>query len=248
MKFSPVSVGILLVVGLNGFGQAGADMKQTGTPRVSVAPVSQTSPQDIAKEALSAHGGDKLKKLQTLLVKGSVDVNFQGQALPGAFSTAVSGDKYYFEIITAVQQLKQVYDGRQTSSSIQGFSLPPVTSLGFPLLPRIGDPGYVIGALPDAVKKRKGFRMTTPEGFYTDFIVDEKTGQIKSYEAKWLNGEQSITTSVEIDTFLTVDGISIPQKYSQRFDLGPLTAYANFKAKDIKVNSTIEDSAFAVSK
>jgi hypothetical protein len=213
-----------------------------------VADAAALTPADIAKAVQAAHGGEKLKKLQTFLVKGAVDVTFQGQSLPGAFSTAVSGEKYYFEIITAVQQLKQVYDGRDTSSSLQGFSLPPVTSLGFPLLVKIGESAYPISALPDNAKKRKGFRMTTPEGFYTDFIVDEKTNQIKSYEAKWMTGNQTISTSVEIDKFLTVDGIAVPKDYAQRFDLGPLTAYANFKAKDIKINSTIEDSAFTIGK
>jgi hypothetical protein len=206
-----------------------------------------STPADLAKAVLAAHGGDKLKKLQSFLVKGSVDVSFQGQSLPGAFSTAFSGEKYYFEIVTAVQQLKQVYDGQRTSSSLNGFSLPPVTSLGFPLLPKIGDAGYVVAALPDG--KRKGFRMTTPEGFYTDFIVNDKTGQVKSYESKWMDdGGRTITTSVEIDEFLTVDGLLVPKRYSQRFDLGPIAAYASFKAKDIKINTAIENSAFTIGK
>lgn len=213
------------------------------------APVSTAaSPTDVAKAVLAAHGGDKLKKMQTFLVKGGVDVSFQGQSLPGAFSTAFSGDKYFFEIVTAVQQLKQVFDGVNTSSSLPGFSLPPVTSLGFPLLPKIGEAGYAVTELPEASKKRKGFRMTTPEGFYTDFFIDEKTNQIKAYESKWMDGDRAITTSVEIDEFMTVDGIAIPKKYAQRFDLGPITAYVNFKAKDIKVNSPIEDSAFKMGK
>jgi hypothetical protein len=225
---------------------------QTGAAKpaekaTAVTAAAATSPTDLAKSVLAAHGGDKLKKLHSFMVKGAADVSFQGQSLPGAFSTAFSGDKYYFEIVTAVQQLKQVYDGQNTSLSIQGFSLPPVTSLGFPLLPKIGDAGYTIAALPDA--KRKGFRMTTPEGFYTDFIVNDKTGQIKSYEAKWMAGNnQTISTSVEIDELMTVDGVTVPKKYSQRFDLGPIVAYVNFKAKDVKVNSPIEDSVFTVGK
>ncbi|MEQ1923740.1 MAG: hypothetical protein ABL952_14635 [Pyrinomonadaceae bacterium] len=198
-----------------------------------------------AKAAFAAHGGDKLKKMKTMLVKGSVDVNTFGQATPGAFSTAISGDKYYFEI-NSIQQLKQVYDGRETFSSIQGFSLPPVTSLGIPLLARLGDEGYVVSALPATSKKKRGFRLTTPEGFYTDFGVDEKTSQVKSYESAFeLNG-RVVTTSVEVDEFLTVEGVVLPKKYAQRFDLGPITAYANFKAKEILVNTKIEDSAFAI--
>ena len=96
------------------------------------------------------------------------------------------------QIVSAVQQLKQVYDGKNTYSSIQGFSLPPVTSLGFPLLPRVGDKGYAISAL-DGKKKQRGFRITTPEGFYTDFIVDEKTNQIKGYESAYDVGGRIVT-------------------------------------------------------
>ena len=165
---------------------------------------------------------------------------------PEFFSTAISGDKYYFEINSAVQSLKQIYDGRQTYSSIPGFSLPPLTSLGFPLLVKIGDAGYLITALGDDKKKRKGFRMTTPEGFYTDFFVDEKTSQIKGYESRYEVNGGVVTTSVEIDEFQIVEGLVVPKKYSQRFDLGQVTAYANFKTKVILVNSPIDDDAFTI--
>jgi hypothetical protein len=238
---------LILLVSISLFAQEGTS-KGPVASKSTAGSAAALVPSDLAKAVLAAHGGDKLKKMQTLLVKGSVDVSVQGQAMPGAFSTAVSGEKYYFEIVTAMQQLKQVFDGRETSSSLQGFSLPPVTSLGFPLLTKVGDNGYEIAALPEGSKKKKGFRMTTPEGFYTDFFVDEKTSQIKGYEAKWITGNQTISTSVEIDEFLTVEGVAVPKKYAQRFDLGPLTAYANFKAKDIKINSKIEDSAFAIGK
>lgn len=238
---------LLLVIALSMTAATAA--AQNGGPAAAPAKAAvpaAASPADLAKAVLAAHGGDKLKKLQSFLVKGSVDLGFQGQSVAGVFSTAFSGEKYYFEIVTPIQQLKQVYDGKSTSSSLQGFTLPPVTSLGFPLLPKIGDSGFVVESLPEGSKKKRGFRITTPEGFYTDFFVDEKTGQIKGYEAKWMNGNQAITTSVEIDEFLTVDGVVVPKKYAQRFDLGPISAYATFKAKDIKINSTIEDSAFTI--
>lgn len=209
-------------------------------------PAAGSDPMVAAKAAVAAHGGDKLRKMTTLTVKGSVDLNTFGQAMPGAFSTAISGEKYYFEI-NSVQQLKQVYDGRETFSSIQGFSLPPVTSLGLPLLARVGDEGYKVSPLPATSKmKKKGFRVTTPEGFYTDFGVDEKTSQIRSYESAFEVGGRVVTTSVEIDEFQTVEGVVVPKKYAQRFDLGQITAYANFKAKEILVNTKIDDSAFAI--
>ncbi len=204
-------------------------------------------PTELANATLAIHGGDKLKKMNSLVLKGAADLTFNGQAVPGAFSTAISGEKYYFEITTAIQSLKQIFDGTQTYSSIPGFSLPPVTSLGFPLLRQIGEKGYLIGSLPEGAKKKKGFRITTPAGFYTDFFINEKTGQLKGYESKWMDeANRAITTSVEIDESQTVDGLIVPKKYAQRFDLGPITAYANFNAKTVLVNSAIEDSAFTI--
>lgn len=202
-----------------------------------------------ANATLAAHGGDKLKQLKSLVMKGSADLTFMGQAMPGAFSTAVSGDKYYFELTSAVQSLKQVCDGRETYSSIQGFALPPVTSLGFPVLQRIGDTGYKVSELGELLKKKnRGFRITTPEGYYTDFFVDEKTNQIKGYESSYEIGGRVVTTSVAVDEVQTVDGVVVPKKYSQRFDLGQITAYANFKTKEILVNSKLTDDAFAIPK
>ena len=60
-----------------------------------------------------------------------------------------------------------------------------------------------------------------------------------------MNG-RSITTSVEIDKYRVVEGITIPEKYSQRFDAEQLTVYADFKAKEIVVNSEIKDSIFTL--
>ena len=204
------SLTIVYLFALASFAQPGTAPK-TGAADKSAA-AAPNAAMDTAKLVLAAHGGDKLRKLTSFVQKGSADLTFMGQAIPGAFSMAFSGEKYYFEITSAVQSLKQIYDGNQTYSSLPGFSLPPITSLGFPLLPRIGDTGYVISALVEDKKKRKGFRMTTPEGFYTDFYVDEKTNQIKGYESKYDVNGTMISTSVEIDEFQTVDGIVVPKK------------------------------------
>lgn len=206
------------------------------------------SPIGLAKATLAAHGGEKLKNIKTLVMKGSLDMNVFNQVTAAAFSIAISGEKYSFEINNPFQPMKQTYDGSQTFSTIQGFQLPPVTSLGFPVLPKVGVEGYTITALSDLKKKRKGFRITTPDGFYTDFFIDEKTSQIKGYESSYVVNDRAVTTSVEIDEFQTVEGILVPKKYSQRFDLGNITAYANFKTKDILVNAQIEDSVFAMPK
>jgi hypothetical protein len=200
----------------------------------------------MAKAALTAHGGDKFKQMKSIVMKGSVDINVSNQVLPGAFSIALSGEKYYFEISSIVQSIKQIYDGQQTYCSINGFMVPPPTSVGFAVLARVGDAGYVVTPYGDEKKKRKGFRITAPDGFYTDFYVDEKTGQVKGYESAFEVNQRLVTTSAVIEQVETIDGVTVPKKYSQRFDLGSLTAYANFNTKDVKVNPEMEATAFAI--
>lgn len=225
-------------------GQAAKNEK----PTMTAVTVASNTPLDLAKATLAAHGGDKLKNVKTLVMKGSLDMNVFNQVTPAAFSIAISGEKYSFEINNPFQPMKQTYDGVRTFSTIQGFQLPPVTSLGFPLLPKVGVEGYAISALAESKKKHRGFRITTPDGFYTDFYIDEKTNQIKGYESSYVIGERNVTTSVDVDEFQTVDGIVVPKKYSQRFDLGSITAYANFKTKDIIINAPIDDGVFAMPK
>lgn len=198
---------------------------------------------EAAKAAYIAHGGDKLKTIKTLVIKGSVDVSVQNNVLPGGFSTVISGDKYMLDIQTAFQSIKQTYNGDHTISSLPSMTLPPVTTLGFPLLIKYGDKGYVASALPDG-KKGYGFRLTAPDGFFTDFWIDEKTKLIKKYESAYEMNGRTFTTSIEVDKLRIAEGITVPEKYSQRFDLGQITAYANFKAKDILFNSPIDDAVF----
>ncbi|MBK8464502.1 MAG: hypothetical protein IPL32_01600 [Chloracidobacterium sp.] len=245
MKIFSVFALLILLLSINSFAQKGPAAK--AVPEKTVTAVEST-PLELAKAAVVAHGGDKLKNLKSLLLRGSVEVNGGSSmmTIPATFMLAISGDKYVFELNNPIQPLKQISDGKDTSSS--GYQLPPMTSLGFPLLMRVGQTGYVVASLPEATKNKKGFRITTAEGFYTDFFVDEKTRQIKGYESAYDVDGRTATTSVEIDEFQTVEGVIVPKRYSQRFDLGQITAYANFKTKDILVNSQIEDSVFAISK
>lgn len=204
----------------------------------------------LAKAVFTAHGGDKLKKMKTLVIRGSVDVTSSAfpQAIAGGFATVISGSKYILDIQTPFQSLKQVYDGETTTSSLPGITLPPVTSLGFPMLPKLGDSGYLVSPLPEAKRKQKGFRMTGPDGFFTDFLIDEKTNLIRAYESSYEFNGRSFSTSVEVDKNRIVDGITVPEKYSQRFDLGGISAYSSFKAKEILVNSEIDSAVFSTPK
>ena len=220
-------------------------------PSASPAPVKSFAAEtEMAKLALAAHGGDKLRAMKTLVVRGSVDVtaSVSAQAFPATFVTIFAGEKYRIEIANPFQPLKQVFDGTQTSSTVRGgFTLPPINRLGLPLLQHLGEQGFVITALPESKAKKKGFRMTSPEGLYTDFYLDEKTNQIKGYDSSYEIDGRSVTTAVEIDKYRVVDGITLPEKYAQRFDTEQLTIYANFKAKEILVNSEVKDSVFSLS-
>ncbi|HEY0430069.1 MAG TPA: hypothetical protein VGC76_19960 [Pyrinomonadaceae bacterium] len=219
--------------------------KQT-TTATTVAISKTSTPMELAKAALAAHGGDKFKNMKTLIVRGSAEISGSPtQVISATFDTVFSGDKYRLEIINPMQPFKQVYDGQQTYSSMPNFQLPPLNRLGLPLLPKIEEKGFTVSELPEK-GKNLGFRITSPEGYYTDFFLDEKTAQVKSYSAKYEVRGHEITTSVEIDKLKDVDGILIPEKYSQRFELGQLTMYANFKAKEILVNTAVADDVFVM--
>ena len=42
-----------------------------------------------------------------------------------------------------------------------------------------------------------------------------------------------------------VEGVLVPERYVQRFDTEQVTIYANFKAKEIQVNTPIADDVFS---
>jgi hypothetical protein len=203
---------------------------------------------DLAKLAYAAHGGDKFRAVKTMVIRGSVDLTSTAfnQALPSAFSMAIAGEKYRIELANPIQSFKQTFDGVQTYTSVPaGFSLPPINRLGLPLLQRFGDEGFTVSSLPEGAKKKYGFRITAPDGYFTDFFLDEKTKQVKSYEAAYEFSGRLFTTSVEIGKYRDVAGVLLPEKYSQRFDLGQLTVYGDFKSKDILINTELAADVFS---
>lgn len=200
---------------------------------------------ELAEKALEAHGGKKYKEMKTLSISGDVDVTASmiNQPIPATFITIFSGDKYRLEINNPFQPLKQSYDGIETYSSVgRGFTLPPINRLGLPMLQRLGDEGYKVSELADS--KKYGFRLTSPDGFFTDFYLNKRNDQVKGYDSTYTVNNREVSTVVEIDKYVERDGVVIPQKYAQRFDLGQMTVYAEFKAKEILVNIEIEDSVF----
>ena len=245
MNKLPAIVGLIVLCTTVGFSQK---------PGAKIAPAASvdTKAADaealvLAKAALSAHGGDKFKGIKTLVVRGSVEMTSAAfpQAIPGGFSLAYTGEKYRMEFSTIVQSFKQTFDGVQTNTNVpSGFALPPINRLGLPLLQRLGDEGFVVSALPATSKKKLGFRITAPDGYFTDFFLDEKTKQVKGYEAMYEYGGRMFSTSVEIGKYRDIDGVTFPDKYSQRFDLGQLVVYGDFKTKEVLINTELAADVF----
>jgi hypothetical protein len=212
---------------------------------VSLSFANDASHEAAAKRALEVHGGESLRSMSSLVVRGTAEISGSPQiTFPATFSTIFAGEKYFLEITNPFQPLKQVSDGTTTQSSLPGFSLPPVTRLGLPMLQRIGDEGFKVEPLPEKFKRRPGFRVVSPEGFFTDFLVDAKTGVIKSYESAFEIEGRVISTAVEVDRLKEVNGVRVPERYSQRLELGQFTVYVAFRANEILVNSELDDSVF----
>jgi hypothetical protein len=239
---------LIIVFAINGFAQNNKKSKQSEQVK-NTNPIAKTAtPLEFARAALAAHGGDKFKNMKTLVVIGTADVSGSPtMTFPAPFNLTFSGDKYRLENKTPFIVFKQIYDGEQTFSSNEGVTLPPLNRLGLPLLPKIEEKDFVVSELPEKNKKA-GFRVTAPDGFYTDFFVDVKTGLVKSYESSYVINGRNISTSVEIDKVRDVDGVKVPERYAQRFELGQLTVYSDFKAKEILVNSKVADDVFVMSK
>lgn len=241
---------VMALCTVTAFAQKPAAIKTIEKPEASIA-LADSAVMEMAKAVFAAHGGDKLRAAKTLVVRGSVDITSTAfnQAIPSGFSMVISGEKYRVELANQIQSFKQVFDGEQTFTSVQtGFTLPPINRLGLPLLARLGDKGFMVSRLPESAKKRQGFRLTAPDGFYTDFYIDEKTKMVKGYESLYEFSGRTATTSVEIDKYRTVDGVVVPERYAQRFDLGQLTIYGDFKSKEILVNSEVADDVFSMGK
>ena len=203
---------------------------------------------ETAKATLKAHGGEKLSKIKTLILRGTADVNAGSTfTLPAGFAIVTAGEKYRLDIqASGVFSFLQVSDGQNTSSSMPGITLPPINRVGLFILPKIEEAGFVISELPEKLKKKKGFRVTSPDGYFTDFVIDEKTSRVKEFESTYEYNGRMLATSVSIEKYREIEGVLINEKFSQRLDLGQVTAYANYNAKDILVNTEVADDVFTI--
>lgn len=201
------------------------------------------SPKETAAAAFRAHGGEKFAALSSISVTGSVDVTVSAfqQAIPATFATVLQGEKYLLEVNASVASFRQSFDGTSTfTAPDRGFSLPPLNRIGLALLQRVNEEGFTVSESED----KGGFRITSPEGYYTDFYLNKKTSLVKSYEASYLVAGREVTTKVEVKDYEVTEGVSIPSRYDQRFDLAGMTVYAAFKSKEIIVNKEVPAGLF----
>ena len=244
-------LGILLTIFVLALGAAAQKEPTTkDKDKTAVAETKSNESLDLAKKSLAAHGGEKFRNLKNIYLKGTTDISASPtQTLPAGFVIVYEGEKYSFEIqAPPMINFKQVYDGQETFSSMRGMSLPPLNRLGFPMLMKIEEKGYTVSALPEKFKKKRGFRVTSPDGYYTDFLIDEKTNMVKEYEASYEFNGGLVTTSVAIDNYKEIGGVLINEKFSQRLEMGQLSYYSNFKAKEILVDTKLPENTFTLSK
>jgi hypothetical protein len=199
---------------------------------------------DLARVAFAAQGGEKFRNVQNMILRGSVQLYPPNsvQSIPGAFSLVTAGPKLRMEIdARPAIVFKQIYDGQQSYSSMPNVEMPPLTKFGLSALVRFDQPGYQITAIPDK-KKQRGFRLADPEGYTTDFYVDPKTGRVMSF-FMYYNG---VTLGTENSKFKEVEGVLVPFSFSQKFEMPMGAFFAEFSVKEVKLNQTLGDDAFAI--
>jgi hypothetical protein len=119
--------------------------------------------------------------------------------------------------------------------------MPPLTKYGLNALSRYDQTGYQITALPNK-KKQRAFRLVDPDGYTTDFYIDPTTGRVMSFML-YYNG---LTLGTEHSKFKDVEGVLIPSSFSQKFEMPMGAFFAEFNAKEIKINQPLADDAFAI--
>ncbi len=220
-----------------------------GAPATSTIPAppaitADTTPIELARAALAAQGGDKFKHLKSMWITGDANLYApnSSQSLPGKFAMVTVGDKIRIDInAQPVFTFKQIYNGEQSYSSMPGVSMPPASKFGLLVLTKFEQPGYKVSALPND-KKLRGFRIVDSDGNTTDFFIDPATARVMKYLTPY-NGYMFGT---ENSKFREVDGVLVPISFTQRLEMPQGAFFAEYKVKDVKINSPIGDDVFVI--
>ena len=211
-------------------------------PAVNITP--ESTPMDLARAAFTAHGGEKFRQVQNMVQRGSVSLYPPNspQSIPGAFSMVTANDKLRMEIdARPIIVFTQIYDGQQSYSSMPNVEVPPLSRFGLYMLRKFDQPGVKVTAIPNK-KKLRGFRIADPDDFTTDFYIDPETGRVMEY----LFYYQGFTFGAAHNKFKDVDGVLIPISFSQRFEMPQGAFFAEYSVKELKLNQTLADDAFAI--
>jgi hypothetical protein len=211
-------------------------------PAVVITP--ESTPLELAKAAFTAQGGEKFRAVQNMMLRGSVSLYPPNspQSIPGAFSIVTASDKLRMEIdARPIIVFKQIYDGQQSYSSMPGVEVPPLSKFGLSVLSKFDQPGYKVSAIPNK-KKLRGFRIADPDDYTTDFYIDPATGRVMEF-LLYYNG---FTFGTANSKFKEVDGVLIPFSFSQRFEMPQGAFFAEYNVKEVKLNQTLGDDAFAI--
>ncbi len=199
-----------------------------------------TSPLDLARAALAAHGGEKFRTVKSMILRGAVDLYAPNstQPRPGGFIIVTAGDKARVEIdASPIIAFKQIDDGERSYSSLPNVQLPPLGRF----VGKIDQPGFTVTAIPDK-KKQRAFRITDADGYATDFYIDPANGRVMSFLINY-NG---YVFGTEHKKFKDVEGVLIPSNFSQRLEMTQGAFFADYNVKDIKLNNPLGDDVFAM--
>ena len=244
-----------LAIAVLAVGLAPAPLAQEHPPAKTAAPpadapapavniTAESSPMDLAKAAFTAQGGEKFRQVQNLTLRGSVSLYPPNspQSIPGAFSIVTANDKLRMEIdARPIIVFKQIYDGQQSYSSMPNVEVPPLSKFGLNALRKFDQQGYKVSAIPNK-KKLRGFRIADPDDYTTDFYIDAATGRVMEFFL-YYNG---FTFGTANSKFKDVDGVLIPFSFSQRFEMPQGAFFAEYTVKEVKINQSLGDDAFAI--
>jgi hypothetical protein len=211
-------------------------------PAVVITP--ESTPMELAKAAITAQGGEKFRAVQNMMLRGSVSLYPPNSpnSIPGSFSIVTANDKVRLELDgRPIIVFKQIYDGQQSYSSMPGVELPPLSKFGMSVLSKFDQPGYKVSAIPNK-KKLRGFRISDPEGYTTDFYIDPANGRVMEFLLTYNN----YTFGTANDKFKEFDGVLVATNFSQRFEMAQGAFFAEYSVKEVKLNQTLGEDIFAI--
>lgn len=235
--------GVVVSAQENGPAKGSAPATTAAAPPAVVI-TAESTPVELAKAAFTAQGGEKFRNVQNMMLRGSVSLYPPNspQSIPGSFSIVTANDKLRMEIdARPIIVFKQIYDGQQSYSSMPGVEVPPLSKFGLVVLSKFDQPGYKVTAIANK-KKLRGFRIADPEGYATDFYIDPVNGRVMEFFLTY----GGFTFGTANSKFREVDGVLIPFSFSQRFEMPQGPFFAEYSVKEVKLNQTLGEDAFAI--